>query len=173
MNHIVGHVVLRRPEPRDIEALYAQKNDPAVANLLGGFSLGYSRRDIENWIEAHRARRDEVIWVIADQKSDTCHGHVGIYNIDGRIRSGEFAIMIGDKGVWSQGLGTDITRYVLDYAFSYLNLNRIHLTVLATNTKAIALYEKLGFQHEGVMRQAQFKQGAYVDVVVMGKLRGE
>ena len=172
MNHHVGSVVLRRPEARDIDALYAQKNDPEVANLLGGFSLGYSRRDLEGWIEAHRTRRDEIIWVIADSETDTCLGHVGLYNIDGRIRSGEFAIMIGEKSAWGKGLGTEVTRYVLDYAFDALNRNRVHLTVLATNPRAIAVYEKLGFEREGVMRQAQFKRGAYIDVVVMGKLRG-
>ena len=173
MNHRVAHVVLRRPEARDVDALYAQKNDPEVANLLGGFSLGYSRRDIENWIEAHRARRDEIIWVIADAATDACLGHVGMYNIDGRIRSGEFAIMIGDKASWGSGLGTEVTRYVVDYAFASLNLNRVHLTVLANNPRAIAVYEKLGFQREGVMRQAQFKRGAYIDVVVMGRLKGD
>ena len=80
--------------------------------------------------------------------------------------------MIGEKSAWGKGLGTEVTRYVLDYAFDALNLNRVHLTVLATNPRAIAVYEKLGFEREGVMRQAQFKRGAYIDVVVMGKLRG-
>ncbi len=79
--------------------------------------------------------------------------------------------MIGDKASWGVGLGTQLSKYVVDYAFTSLNLNRVHLTVLATNPRAIAVYEKLGFQREGVMRQAQFKRGAYIDVVVMGKLR--
>ena len=45
------------------------------------------------------------------------------------------------------------------------------LTVLANNPRAIALYEKLGFTHEGVKRQAQYKAGKFLDVVMMAKLR--
>jgi len=89
MCHRVGPVILRCRDTRDLDALYTQKNDPEVANLLGGFATGYSRRDIECWLEAHRTRRDEAIWVIADPETDACLGHVGLYNIDGRVRSCE------------------------------------------------------------------------------------
>ena len=96
MNHQVAGVVLRCPESRDAAALYAQKNDMEVATLLGGFSKGYSEQDIAGWIEAHRNRADEALFVIADGSTNVCLGHVGLYNIDHRIRSAEFAIMIGD-----------------------------------------------------------------------------
>jgi RimJ/RimL family protein N-acetyltransferase len=171
MNHEVAGVLLRSPESRDAAALYAQKNDVEVASLLGGFSKGYSETDIAGWIEAHRGRADEALFVIADGATNACLGHVGLYNIDHRIRSAEFAIMIGDKDAWGRGLGTEITAYMLDYGFGWLNLNRIELTVLSSNARAIALYEKLGFSGEGVKRQAQYKSGRYVDVYLMAKLR--
>lgn len=171
MNHEVAGVLLRRPESRDAAALYAQKNDVEVASLLGGFSKGYSEADIAGWIEAHRGRSDEALFVIADGSTNVCLGHVGLYNIDHRIRSAEFAIMIGDKDAWGRGLGTEITAHMLDYGFKWLNLNRIELTVLASNARAIALYEKLGFTREGVKRQAQYKSGRYVDICLMAKLR--
>lgn len=171
MNHEVAGVLLRRPESRDAQALYSQKNDMDVASLLGGFSKGYSAADIAGWIEAHRNRSDEALFVIADGSTDACLGHVGLYNIDHRIRSAEFAIMIGEKEAWGRGLGSAITAHMLEYGFRWLNLNRIELTVLASNTRAIALYEKLGFAHEGVKRQAQYKAGQYVDVCLMAKLR--
>lgn len=166
-------VVLRKPEPKDIEDLYKQKNDPEVADLLVGFSAGYSRSDIADWIEYHRSRKDEIIWVIANSEYDRCIGHVGLYQIDHRIRSAEFGIMIGDKAFWGRKLGPQITRFVIKYAFSMLNLNRIHLTVLNTNKRALNLYRTLGFHEEGLMRQAQFKNGSYIDIVIMSLLREE
>jgi RimJ/RimL family protein N-acetyltransferase len=172
MNFRVDDVLLRRPEPRDAEALYAQKNDPDVANLLGGFSRGYSHADILAWIERHRSAPDEALWVIADE-ADRCLGHVGLYKIDGRVRSAEFAIMLGDKPSWGRGIGKRVTRFALEYGFRVLNLHRIELTVLATNERARKLYERLGFRTEGVLRHAQFKAGSYVDVVVMGLLEHE
>ena len=171
MNHTVAGIILRNPEPRDAISLYSQKNDAEVASLLGGFSKGYSEADITDWIEAHRNRSDEIIFIIADQNTDMCLGHVGFYDINHRIRSAEFAIMIGNKDAWGRGLGRAIAAHMVRYGFEWLNLNRIELSVLATNTRAIALYEKIGFSHEGVKRQSQYKNGHYIDVCFMAILK--
>ena len=44
---------------------------------------------------------------------------------------------------------------------------RIELTVNTQNLNAIELYEKLGFQHEGVMKAATFVDGVYRDIAMM------
>lgn len=172
MNLSLEQVSLRRPELKDAEALYAQKNDPEVAAALGGFSLGYSRADIGAWIERHRGIANEALWTIADP-SDRCLGHVGLYRIDHRIRSAEFAIMIGDRESRGRGIGKAVTRLVVDYGFRMLNLNRVELSCLATNERARRLYAGLGFVVEGTLRQAQFKDGHYIDVVQMSVLAAE
>jgi RimJ/RimL family protein N-acetyltransferase len=173
MIHRVDGVVLRLAEPSDLEALYRQKNDPEITVHLAGFSTGYTRSGLLEWMEFHRQKRDEVLWVIADGETDACLGHVGLYRIDYRIRSAEFAIMIGVKDRWGKGLGKSVSRYMVNFGFRELNLNRIELTALAVNQRAIALYHSLGFQREGLMRQAQFKDGTYHDIVMMSLLRSE
>ncbi len=51
--------------------------------------------------------------------------------------------MIEDKQAWGMGLGTLLARFALHYAFDWLNLNRVHVTVLATNTRSIAMCERV------------------------------
>jgi RimJ/RimL family protein N-acetyltransferase len=46
-------------------------------------------------------------------------------------------------------------------------MERIALEVFASNTRAIALYERLGFRHEGVLRRARKLDGRYDDNVLM------
>ncbi len=166
-------ITLRPLEPEDFEALYLQKNDPEVAYMLDGFTTGYAREDIAAWYAYHRGRSDEVQWAIVLQETQKCIGHVGLYQIDHRVRKANFGIMIGDKASWGQGLGELCTRFALAYGFNELNLNRIELTVLDSNRRAMRLYRKLGFQEEGRMRQAQFKGGRYHDVILMSILRSE
>jgi len=166
-------IILRRPELKDVDRLYSYKNDWEVIKGLGGFSSGYSLSDIEDWVEYHRKKSDEVLWAIAEKDNDQCIGHVGLYDIDHRVRSAEFAIMIGEKSFWGKGLGKTITAAVLDYGFEQLNLHRIYLSVLSANERALCLYEKLGFKKEGVLRHDQFRNGQYLDVTIMGILEDE
>ena len=173
MRIFLDKVVLRRPELRDVKSLYEYRNDPDIVQLLGGFSKGYSTKDIEDWLESHRARDDEIVWVIAEKEGDRCVGHVGLYNIDHRVRCAEFAIMIGDKACWGKGLGKQVSISVMEYGFEQLNLHRIKLTVLVTNVRAVKLYEKIGFRKEGTLRHEQYRDNQYVDVLVMGILKGE
>lgn len=49
-------------------------------------------------------------------------------------------------------------------------MERIELEVFASNTRAIRLYEALGFAHEGVKRRARKLDGAYDDNVIMALL---
>jgi ribosomal-protein-alanine N-acetyltransferase len=173
MNYQIGEFTLRHPEPVDLKALYQQKNEPEVAAMLVGFSTGYSMADLSDWLEHHQQVTDEVLWVIADAGSNQCVGHVGLYKIDHRIRSAEFGILIGDRSVWGKGLGRACTKFALDYGFQELNLNRICLSVLATNERAISLYNSLRFKEEGLLQQAQYKGGRYIDVLLMRILREE
>lgn len=173
MTYRLGDIILRRPEASDLPALYAFKNDPEVASLLGGFSTGYAMADLEEWLQSHRRARDEVLWSIVHAEDGACLGHVGLYRIDHRVRSAEYAIMIGDRSAWGRGIGRACTQFAIAYGFEQLNLNRIELSVLATNQRALALYASVGFVEEGRKRQAQYKDGAYCDVIMMALLRDE
>jgi RimJ/RimL family protein N-acetyltransferase len=62
---------------------------------------------------------------------------------------------------------------LLDYAFDRLDLNQVELWTLADNDRALAMYAKCGFVEEARLRQRSFKQGRWVDHVVMSVNRDE
>ena len=94
-------------------------------------------------------------------------------NFDWRSRKAEVGISIGEKSYWGHGYGTDAMRVLVNYGFNMLNLNRISLKVFSFNKRAIRSYEKVGFTVEGTLREEIYKDGKYVDVLVMGLLRNE
>lgn len=69
-----------------------------------------------------------------------------------------------------QGLGRRLLQACITKAWAK-GLARIELEARADNTRAIALYESLGFQHEGLKRRAMCFDGVYHDARVMGLLR--
>ena len=59
---------------------------------------------------------------------------------------------------------------LIDYADQWGHVLRIELTVFADNTRAIALYERFGFEHEGRQRGYALRHGVYSDVLAMARL---
>jgi RimJ/RimL family protein N-acetyltransferase len=101
---------------------------------------------------------------------------LGYLELDGILWAsgvGWIAIGIGDRANWGKGYGREAMTLALDYAFRELNLHRVQLTVFAYNERAIALYEKLGFQREGVYREFLHRDGKRYDMYLYGLLRAE
>jgi RimJ/RimL family protein N-acetyltransferase len=171
---IYGKLVRLRALTRaDLPLLAEWRNDPEIKALLGGWSFPVSLEAEQEWFEKARqveSTRRLAIEVLADGRYI---GNIGLYDIGWKDRKAEYGILIGDKTAWGQGYGLDASRALLAYAFRELNLHRVFLRVLAHHGRAIRLYEKIGFQVEGRLRQDVFRGGAYQDTLIMGILASE
>lgn len=165
-------VRLRAVEREDAPRFVQWFNDPEVREHISLYRP-LSLAQEEKWIE-QQTEPDPPNHVFAIETNDGVHiGVVGLHDINWKNRSAEFGIVIGEKGYWGQGYGTDATRTILNYAFGELNLHRIHLRVDADNPRAIRCYEKCDFQHEGTLRDVVFSNGNYKDQFVMSILQPE
>ena len=72
-----------------------------------------------------------------------------------------------------QGFGTEMLTLMLDYAFRQLGLRRIHAQIMAPNISSQKLFEKLGFQKEGILRAHVLRNNEYLDMLMYGLLRDE
>ena len=79
------------------------------------------------------------------------------------MHRGEIVQVYVDSKYRGQNIGERLLRLVLEYGFRLDGIEQIQLSVIATNTAAIKLYEKLGFQTFG-LQPKYFKVGdAYLD----------
>jgi diamine N-acetyltransferase len=170
----------RAIEKDDLLAFVAWVNDPDVLQGIGIY-LPFSMVDEQAWFEKDQARPHQEHNLAIEVKEMDLHevetwkliGNFGFFNYDRRNACTEFGIMIGEKSYWNRGYGTEAVRLLARHGFETLNLNRIYLRVLETNPRAIRAYEKAGFIHEGRQRQAEFRNGKYIDLLVMSLLRGD
>lgn len=176
MSIIYGkRIRLRAVEREDVKKYFEWVNDPEVTFGLSLY-LPMSMTDEEKWFErASNRAPDEKPFAIEVRAGDDWRliGNCTFFDIDSVAHAAEIGIMIGDKSLWNQGLGTETMGLLLRHGFETLNLNRIMLKVYADNPRAIRTYEKAGFKHEGALREAKFKHGRYDDVHIMSVLRRE
>jgi RimJ/RimL family protein N-acetyltransferase len=62
---------------------------------------------------------------------------------------------------------------MLKHGFEPLNLNHIYLYVYESNPSAIRVFEKCGFVHEGKLRQSTYRNGHYIENLLMSMLHSE
>jgi RimJ/RimL family protein N-acetyltransferase len=168
-------VRLRHVERQDLPRFVEWLNDPEVRQGLSMY-LPISHAEEEKWFEKVLAtNRDEQPLAIEVKIVDgwTLIGNCGMFNLDWRNRNAELGIFIGDKAYWDKGYGSEVMRLLLRIGFTTLNLHRIYLRVYDNNPREVRLYEKTGFVHEGRQRQAEFRDGRYLDVLMMSVLRPE
>lgn len=165
-----GGVRLRELEEGDAEQVVAWRNRSDVESQLFAAappSLESHRR----WFERYRVGNDRREFIIVAEERPV--GTVCLADIDRVHRRAEYGILLGDPSVRGRGIGHRASELVLEHAFTTLGLERIYLSVFADNAAAIRLYERLGFQHEGLLRHHVYKAGEPRNVVVMGLLVGE
>lgn len=164
---------LREIEKRDIERINKWRNDRELISYLGA-PYRFINMDVdENWYDNYIKNRNSTIRcaITLDNNNDII-GLVTLANIDYINRVAELHIMIGNE-YQNKGAGKYAVINIVNYAFDDLNLNRIELSALENNERAIGLYKKVGFQIEGIKKQAYYKEGKYINKVEMALLREE
>ncbi|MEE0516177.1 MAG: GNAT family protein, partial [Emergencia sp.] len=82
-------------------------------------------------------------------------------------------VYIADTENRGKGYGEEALRLVLEYAFINLHMERVTIDHFEGNKIAAALYEKIGFKNEGLLRHAGKKNGKYVNLQLKSMLRAE
>ena len=170
---IIGEkIYLRAPEEGDEEVIATTENHPQARETLF-YALPMSVDSIrEKWIKFNDDP-NTIVLMICNKNPDKPIGITAFHRIDWVSRMAIFYIAIADSENRSKGLGSEVTRLIMDYAFNTLNLNRVQLHVAVENKKAIAVYKKNGFEIEGTLRQAMYREGKYHDFYVMGLLKDD
>lgn len=162
----------------DVSALHAALRDTELAVLTGSVHdrtearhKEWSMAELEDIYRRWAVAEDRIVWAIVDHDSGEVVGESVLNDLDLGNRSCGFRIWI--SGARNKGLGTEATRLTMRHAFADQGLNRVELEVYDFNPRARHVYEKVGFVHEGVKRQALRYEGGWIDAHVMSILACE
>jgi RimJ/RimL family protein N-acetyltransferase len=170
-----GAAKLRPLRSGDAHA-YAQAfvDDPQL-----GVWLGVEGDPLESHVREHAAQQPAraaagagLELAIADAASDAFLGTLTIHTVVWQHGRCEFGLWLV-PAARGRGLATQAMRTALEWAFDTLKLQRAEMTTTSDNPTIPALAERLGFQHEGVLRRHNVERGRRVDIVCFGLLARE
>ena len=166
-------VFLTPLEERDLDLIYSWQNSPSLRDLTMGFRFPIQKDAVRDWLKSIKEQNTRTRVVFAIRVRDALVGTISLHSIDQFQRKAFLGIYIGDSSERSKGIGYISTCLILDYAFNGLDFRKVSLEVVATNSSAIALYDRIGFVREGTRRKEYFVDGKCIDTHLYGMLKEE
>lgn len=157
---ICEKVALRTTTPADIPFVLQTESHPENVDYVSQWAREKHLKALEDpnikhmIVEDHQ--EDRVGYVILTGVGDWVNKCVELTRI-----------VIAPKDL---GYGTASLKLVIKYVFHELQFHRLWLDVLETNTRAQHIYHKVGFEKEGLLREADFYKGTYQNLVIMAIL---
>lgn len=164
---------LRELNGNDLNTINKWRNNRDLIKNLGAPFRFIGLEVDKRWYENCMNNRSTTVRCAIVDESDQILGLVSLTSIDQLNQSAEFHIMIGDADNQGKGIGSFVVKEMLKHAFLNLNLQRVELTVLENNERAKHLYEKCGFQFEGIKRKSKYKNGEFVNMWMYSILKEE
>jgi RimJ/RimL family protein N-acetyltransferase len=163
-------VVLRTLKWEDLDDLLELVNSLVDEKAEIARTEKFSREEEIDWLSKalSRLEKDEILYIIAEitgkvvavseiSKRGGYEKHVGVIGI--AVRS----------GFRDLGIGTEMMKALVEQA-QEMDLKVLTLTAFASNKRAIRVYEKVGFVQTGRVPKKHFKEGKYIDEIIMTKL---
>jgi len=161
-------ITIRHIEPGDYEAVQLIYTYPKV--IWGTLQLPYP--SVELWRKRLAEPPEGHFSLVACTESGEIVGQLGLHPISRPRRRHVASLGMAVRDDWhGQGVGSALMQAVVDLADNWLNLTRLELSVFVDNAPALRLYEKFDFTIEGTLVQYAFREGRYVDVYTMARLR--
>lgn len=166
-------IYLRAFEPEDYKTTYIWRKDEDILKGIVGKKYFVSQEYEKKWINDAIFDSNSVKLAICLKETEKHIGNVYLNTIDHVNKNCTIGIIIGDKNILGQGLGSEAMMLILYHAFYELGMIRVASTQLLTNKSSIKLCQKCGFKNEGILRKAVYKNGEYCDLNILSIIRDD
>lgn len=163
-------VTLKLIQENEVEKLLVIENESQL-RLLGDDDVPYPFSK-ESLIKFVQLEAPNQVFGIYLNEGNKLVGNIAIYNVNQQNLNCEIGLVISES-YQGKGLGGESIQIIIDFIFNYLPMQKIKLDVFSFNKKALNLYRKMGFKHEGTLRNELFRFGNFQDIELFGLLRTE
>lgn len=98
-------------------------------------------------------------------------GSIGlVLKTDVYRKSAEIGYWLGED-YWGKGIASHAVKLMVDYGFQHLDIVKIYSGIFSFNVASQKVLEKNGFEKEGILKKAIYKNGQFCDEIRYSKLK--
>ena len=173
---IQGNLVSLAPlEQEDLEPLRLWRNNPEFRKYFREYRE-ISKDMQQQWYQ-QKVLKDPgtIMFAIRDVKTGELLGCCGLCYINWVHRNADLSLYIGWQNAYidTVGYAEESCRLLFRYGFQELGLEKIWTEIYAFDDPKYALYGKLGFQQDGLLRRQYFYGGTWWDSRILSLLKNE
>jgi len=167
-------IFLRAMEPSDVDLMMIFENDPENWAVSGTVSP-YSRFTLEQFYE--NATQDifssKQLRLAIEMTSESekyrgkTIGFIDLFDFDPLNRRAGIGILIGDYEERRKGFASEALDLFIQYAFNTLNIHQIYCHIEQSNVASVKLFERVGFNRCGVLKDWVLSNGKWHDVMML------
>lgn len=163
-------LLLRPVISSDIENIYKGLSHPKVIKYYGvSFHSLEATQEQMDWYADLQKNGTGFWWAVCSPDNQVFYGAGGLNDISQEHRKGEIGFWLLPD-FWGKGIMSEAMPLICNYAFEKMGLHRIEGFVDSENKNCKRAIIKLGFVHEGTMRECEIKDGQWVSVDIYAKL---
>jgi [ribosomal protein S5]-alanine N-acetyltransferase len=162
--------VLRPWRTDDKASLIRHANNRKVwRNLTHMFAHPYTEADADRWFALCAQGGRSTRYAI--EFNGEAVGGIGLAAGSGIFeRTAEFGYWLSEAH-WGKGIVTAAARRMREFAFTETDFVRLEAAVFAWNPASMRVLEKAGFEREGLLKNAVFKDEQVIDSVMYAAVR--
>jgi len=151
-------VVLRAVEPEDLDFLYECENNTEIwriSNTLSPYSRYILKLYIQNSHKDIYENKELRLIIVKKEDEKQQLGAIDLFDFDPYNMRAGIGILINRESDRNKGYAADALKVMIKYSFSYLKLHQLYCNISESNSKSIALFEKVGFVKCGEKKEWQ------------------
>ena len=126
-----------------------------------------------DWLSEKFKTQETICWGITLREENRVVGLCSFHNISAHQR----AVALGydlTRTHWRRGIATEAVGATIRFGFTQMNLHRIEVSTCMDDLPSVRLVERLGFQREGIRREATLEDdGLFHGIGIFGLLQRE
>jgi ribosomal-protein-alanine N-acetyltransferase len=145
----------------DSQEIYTELGEKKQDSLIRFYGVEFHNLEDTkmqiDWFDTLLREQKGFWWGISFPAQKELVGACGFYNISKNNKKAEIEFWLLPE-FWHQGIMTEVLPNIVGYAFDVLEMHRIEAFIEADNLFSKELLLKIGFKHEGQMKDCKIKQ---------------